>query len=96
MDAPICASSSGKMGALRDVYTTLAEDARQEAVSPAAESLLDNFHIISAAARDIKQDLPPSVFSRLPQVAADEFVGRPRIYALAVELIGSSAGKGAD
>jgi hypothetical protein len=45
MDAPICASSSGKMRALRDVYTTLAEDARQEAVSPAAESLLDNFHI---------------------------------------------------
>jgi cyclic beta-1,2-glucan synthetase len=79
--------------ALRTVYTALAEDARTEAMSPAAEWLLDNFHIISAAARDIQHDLPPSFFMRLPRVAADEFAGLPRIYALALELIGSSAGR---
>src|ERR1041384_786730 len=38
------------MRALRDVYTTLVEDARHEAMSPAAEWLLDNFHIVSAPA----------------------------------------------
>lgn len=81
------------MHALRDVYTALAEDARHEAMSPAAEWLLDNFHIISAAARDIHHDLPPSFFKRLPRIAADEFAGLPRIYALALELIGSSAGR---
>ena len=81
------------MRALRAVYTALAEDARQEATSPAAEWLLDNFHIISAAARDINHDLPPSFFRRLPRIAADEFAGLPRIYALALELIGSSAGR---
>ena len=81
------------MRALREVYTALAEDARQEAMSPAAEWLLDNFHIISAASRDIHHDLPPSFFKRLPQVAAEEFAGLPRIYALALELIGSSAGR---
>ena len=81
------------MRALREVYTALAEDARQEAMSPAAEWLLDNFHIIAAAARDIHHDLPPSFFRRLPRVAADEFAGLPRIYALALELIGSSAGR---
>ncbi|MBI4265245.1 MAG: hypothetical protein HY657_12785 [Acidobacteria bacterium] len=81
------------MRALRDVYTTLAEDAQREAMSPAAEWLLDNFHIISAATRDIKHDLPPSFFKRLPRVAADEFAGIPRIYALALELIASSAGR---
>jgi cyclic beta-1,2-glucan synthetase len=81
------------MGALREVYTALAEDARQEATSPAAEWLLDNFHIISAAARDIHHDLPPSFFKRLPRVAADEFVGLPRIYALGLELIRSSDGR---
>ncbi|HZI81424.1 MAG TPA: hypothetical protein VFD69_18015, partial [Vicinamibacterales bacterium] len=81
------------MRALRGIYTELAEDARLEAVSPAAEWLLDNFHVISAAARDIHHDLPPSFFSRLPRVAADEFAGLPRIYALAIELIGSSAGR---
>src|SRR4029078_2862780 len=81
------------MRALREVYTALAEDARQEAMSPAAEWLLDNFHIISAASRDIHHDRPPSFFRRLPQVAAEEFAGLPRIYALALELIGSSAGR---
>jgi cyclic beta-1,2-glucan synthetase len=78
--------------ALREVYTALAEDARQESVSPAAEWLLDNFHIISAATRDIYHDLPRSFFRRLPMVATDEFAGLPRIYALALELIRCSAG----
>src|SRR5688572_24790510 len=82
-----------RLQALRDVYTALAEDAPTESMSPAAEWLLDNFHIISAAARDIQHDLPPAFFSRLPRVAADEFAGLPRIYALAIELIGSSAGR---
>jgi len=81
------------MRALRDVYAALAQDAQQEPMPPAAEWLLDNFHIISAAARDIHHDLPPSFFKRLPQIAADEFAGLPRIYALALELIGSSAGR---
>ena len=81
------------MRALREVYRALAEDARQEPMPPAAEWLLDNFHIISAASRDIHHDLPPSFFKRLPSIAADEFAGLPRIYALALELIGSSAGR---
>ena len=83
----------GHMRALRGVYAALAEDARQEGMSPGAEWLLDNFHIISSAARDIHHDLPPSFFRRLPRVATDEFAGLPRIYALALELIGSSAGR---
>jgi cyclic beta-1,2-glucan synthetase len=81
------------MRTLRELYAALAEDARQEPLSPAAEWLLDNFHIVSAAARDIHHDLPPSFFKRLPQVAADEFAALPRIYALALELIRTSAGR---
>ena len=81
------------MRALRGVYVALADDAQQEALSPAAEWLLDNFHVISAASRDIHHDLPAAFFRRLPQVAADEFAGLPRIYALALELIRLSAGR---
>jgi cyclic beta-1,2-glucan synthetase len=77
---------------LREVYTALAADAHHESVSPAAEWLLDNFHIISEATRDIHHDLPRAFFRRLPMVATDEFAGLPRIYALALELIRSSAG----
>src|SRR5262249_34069907 len=84
---------SEHMRALRATYADLAEDARREALSPSAEWLLDNFHVVSSAARDIHHDLPASFFRRLPRVAADEFGGLPRIYALAIELIGSSAGR---
>src|SRR5262245_59020727 len=79
--------------ALRETYRALAEDAsRGEPAAPATEWLLDNFHTIETAARDIVRDLPPSFFRRLPTIAADEFEGMPRIYALALELIRSSAG----
>ena len=81
------------MHSLRAIYTALADEARREATSPAAEWLLDNFHIVSAAARDIQHDLPPSFFRRLPLIVSDEFAGHPRIYALALELIGTSAGR---
>ncbi len=77
---------------LREVYTALADDARRESVSPAAEWLLDNFHMISAATLDIRHDLPASFFRRLPIIATDEFAGLPRVYALALELIRCSAG----
>ena len=79
---------------LRQVYTSLADDAKRgEPSSPAAEWLLDNFHIVIAAVRDIHHDLPPAFFRRLPQIAADEFAGLPRIYAMALELIRCSAGR---
>lgn len=78
--------------ALRQVYAALADDARREQVPPAAEWLLDNFHIIAAATRDIRHDLPAPFFARLPVVVSDAFAGAPRIFALALELIRCSAG----
>ena len=81
--------------ALRQVYTSLADDAKRgEPSSPAAEWLLDNFHIVLAALRDIHHDLPPGRSSAgFPRIAADEFAGLPRIYAMALELIRCSAGR---
>jgi cyclic beta-1,2-glucan synthetase len=84
---------SDNMRALRETYRALAGDAsRGEPASPATEWLLDNFHVATEAARDIARDLPPSFFKRLPTIVADEFEGIPRIHALALELIRSSAG----
>ncbi len=80
--------------ALRKAYTGLTEDARRgEPPAPAAEWLLDNYHIISAAIRDVRHDLPPSFYRRLPTIAADEFAGLPRIHAMAIELTRRSAGR---
>ena len=100
IDARVAAAgrtSNGLMtiaATLRVVYTELADDARRgEPPSPAAEWLLDNFHIISSTARDVYQDLPSSFFRKLPTIASDEFAGQPRIFALARELIRCSAGR---
>jgi cyclic beta-1,2-glucan synthetase len=82
------------MHALRAVYVALNDEARRgERPSPAAEWLLDNFHVISSAARDIRHDVPPAFYRRLPRMGADEFAGLPRVYAMALELIGRSAGR---
>ncbi len=80
--------------ALKDAYNLLAADVRRgELASPAMEWLLDNFHVIAAAGRDVVRDLPSAYFRRLPTIAADEFEGVPRIYALALELIRTSSGQ---
>ncbi|MEX2471160.1 MAG: glucoamylase family protein [Gemmatimonadota bacterium] len=82
------------MRVLRGVYVDLSEDARNGLPSsPAAEWLLDNFHTISTAARDIRHDLPPAFYRRLPSIVAKESAGLPRIYTMAQELIGLSAGR---
>src|SRR6184192_4750964 len=62
---------------LRQVYTSLADDAKRgEPSSPAAEWLLDNFHIVLAALRDIHHDLPPAADRDGYRGARREQIGR--------------------
>ncbi len=51
--------------------------------SLAAEWLLDNYHIVTQAVREVQQDLPPHFERQLPRLQA----GRPRVYNLAAEII---------
>ena len=45
------------MRALREIYAILAEEVRGgEVASPAAEWLLDNFHVVAGAVRDVVSD----------------------------------------
>jgi cyclic beta-1,2-glucan synthetase len=73
---------------LREAYRVLADDVHAGAfVSPAAEWLLDNFHLISSEIRDVRQNLPRSYYRELPKLALRELAGHARVYAMAVELI---------
>ncbi|MGH9928949.1 MAG: glucoamylase family protein, partial [Pyrinomonadaceae bacterium] len=56
-------------------------------ISPAAEWLVDNFHIVEEQLREIREDLPKSYYHELPKLAEGELKDYPRIYALAVGLI---------
>src|SRR6266550_2280643 len=69
-------------------YRSLVEAVRQgDAVSPAAEWLLDNFHIVEEQLREIREDLPKSYYRELPKLADGELADYPRIYAVAIALI---------
>ncbi len=54
----------------------------------AAEWILDNGHILTAAVRQVRLDLPPSYLRELPALAAPEEAGSARIYRLAGALHG--------
>jgi cyclic beta-1,2-glucan synthetase len=69
-------------------YKSLVESIREEhVISPAAEWLVDNFHIVEEQVREIREDLPKSYYHELPKLSAGNFKNYPRIYALSVQLI---------
>jgi cyclic beta-1,2-glucan synthetase len=69
-------------------YQALAESIREEhVISPAAEWLVDNFHIVEEQVREIREDLPKSYYYELPKLADGNFQNYPRIYALTYALI---------
>ena len=73
---------------LVETYNALAESIRSEhVISPAAEWLVDNFHIVEEQIREIREDLPKSYYDELPKLADGAFKGYPRIYALSVALV---------
>ncbi len=79
---------------LRKVYGVLADDVHAgEAVPPAAEWILDNFHLVDAEAKAVRHDLPPRYYRKLPRLAAREYSGQARIHAMAVELIRHGDGR---
>jgi cyclic beta-1,2-glucan synthetase len=54
-----------------------------QAITPAAEWLLDNFHTVDAQLRQIEADLPPDYYHQLPKLQDGPFAGYPRVLELA-------------
>ena len=54
-----------------------------QAIAPAAEWLLDNFHLVEQQLRQIRDDLPPGYYRQLPKLAEGPFAGYPRVFGLA-------------
>ncbi|MFA6957176.1 MAG: glucoamylase family protein [Thermoanaerobaculia bacterium] len=63
------------------------------AIPPAAEWLLDNFHLVVAEAHAVRRDLPAKYYQKLPKLAARELSGMARVHAMALELIRHSDGR---
>ncbi len=65
---------------------------RQE-MTPAAEWLLDNMHVVVDQIREIRQDLPGGYYAELPKLTTGPRTGQPRVYAIAIELIKHTDGR---
>ena len=52
-------------------------------IVPAAEWLLDNYHLVEEHVREIRDDLAPGYYRQLPKLAGGPFAGYPRVFELA-------------
>ncbi|MEC4889419.1 MAG: glucoamylase family protein [Nitrospira sp.] len=69
---------------LVDSYRTIARAIRDEkAITPAAEWLVDNFHIVDEQLREIVDDLPPGYYRQLPKLASGHLQQYPRVFGVA-------------
>ncbi|MBV8201960.1 MAG: glycosyl transferase, partial [Acidobacteria bacterium] len=73
---------------LLESYRVISASIREErAMAPAAEWLVDNFHLVEEQLREIREDLPASFYRQLPKLADDPWRGYPRVYALAHDFV---------
>ena len=62
-------------------------------VGPAGEWLLDNYHVVQEHIGEVRESLPGGYYRELPELASGALAGYPRVYELAITLIGHSEGR---
>ncbi len=76
---------------LTDTYRSIVRATyAQQPVTPAAEWLLDNFHVIDEQIREIRDDLPPGFYRLLPKLADGPLQGYPRVFGIAWAIVAHS------
>jgi cyclic beta-1,2-glucan synthetase len=69
---------------LLQCYREIAAVIRDEgATTPAAEWFVDNFHVVDAVVRQVREDLPREFYRQLPKIADGLLAGYPRVLGLA-------------
>ena len=65
-------------------YRSIAAAIREErAITPAAEWLVDNFHVVEEQIREVRDDLPRGYYRQLPKLADGPLEGYPRVFGIA-------------
>jgi cyclic beta-1,2-glucan synthetase len=72
------------LAAYREIASTVRDG---QTTTPAAEWLLDNYHLVEEQIRQARDDLPPRYYRRLPKLADGPFAGYPRVFAIAWAFI---------
>ncbi len=72
------------LASLRSAFDYISLTSRKgRYVSPAAEWLLDNFHLIEAQLQQIREGVPRRYYAHLPKLKAAPLAGLPRVYGIA-------------
>ena len=78
---------------LREAHRYIGSHARSGYdISPAAEWLLDNFHLIEAQLKEIRDGLPRRYFRTLPKLVDAPLAGLPRVYGIAWAFVAHTDG----
>lgn len=81
---PLRARLDDDAAVLLAAYRTSAADTENRRASvPAAEWLLDNYHLVEAHVREVRTDLSPGFYRQLPKLADGPFAGYPRVFGVA-------------
>jgi cyclic beta-1,2-glucan synthetase len=81
--------TNGKI--LRETYRILTEATEaDQAITPAAEWLLDSFYVVDEQVRDIERDLPPKFYDELPKLSTEFLKNYPRVYGIAWAYVAHS------
>ena len=81
---PLIARLHANRKALLEAHRAIAKAIAQGgAITPAAEWLVDNYHVVEAQIRQIDDDLPPGYYRQLPKLADGPLAGYPRVLGLA-------------
>jgi cyclic beta-1,2-glucan synthetase len=76
---------------LIESYRTLWQSvSKGRAITPAAEWLVDNFHVVDEQIREIHSDLPPSFYRELPKLLEGHLEGFPRVLGIAWAFVAHS------
>ncbi len=76
----LAANGAVLLEAYRAIVTAINEGG---AITPAAEWLVDNYHLVEKQIRELRSDLPPGYYRQLAKLASGPFVGYPRVFGVA-------------
>jgi len=87
LNARLKDNESVLLAAYRTIGSAVGEG---RSITPAAEWLIDNYHLVEEQIREIRADLPPGFYRQLPRLADGPFAGFPRVFGLAWAVIAHS------
>jgi len=78
---------------LRDYNERTLRVEKTRHITPAAEWLLDNFHLLEEQIRTAQRHLPRGFNRQLPQLLNGPWINFPRVYEIAVEIVSHTDGR---